>query len=156
MILSARNEDFDKALGLGFGADDYLTKPFSHIEFIARVKSHLRRSGIMKSSRQKEPLIIKSGEFEIDLKSYEVFKNKIKLDMSARELKLFKFFLENPGRVFTKKQIYENVWEDNLFDENSLMVYIRHLREKVENDPNNPVYIITVRGIGYRYSLKAV
>jgi DNA-binding response OmpR family regulator len=154
IILSARDEDYDKVLGLGFGADDYITKPFSHSEFVARVKSQLRRSSVTKSAANEEPELVVSGEFMIDLKSFEATKNNVKMELSARELKLFKFFLENPERVFTKRQIYENVWEDNYFDDNSLMVYIRHVREKIENDPNNPEYIITVRGIGYKYTLK--
>ena len=154
IILSARDEDYDKVLGLGFGADDYVTKPFSHSEFIARVKSQLRRSVMSKNVVIEEPEMICSGEFTMDLKSYELVKNNTRIEMSAKEFKLFKFFLNNPDRIFTKRQIYENVWDDNYFDDNTLMVYIRHLREKIESDPNNPRYIITVRGIGYKYSLK--
>jgi DNA-binding response OmpR family regulator len=154
IILSARDEDYDKILGLGFGADDYVTKPFSHGELVARVKSQLRRSIIMKNQPDEEPDFRVSGEFKLDLKSFEVTKSGKNLDLSAREINLFRLFIENPDRVFTKRQIYEKAWEDNYFDDNTLMVYIRHLREKIEDDPNNPVYIKTIRGIGYKYCLK--
>jgi two-component system, OmpR family, phosphate regulon response regulator OmpR len=151
MILSAREEDHDKVLGLGLGADDYITKPFSPNELIARIKSQLRRNKINKDS---DDGLIVSGAFKLDLKAYKLTKNDTVLELSARELKLFRFFIENPDRVYTKKQIYENVWEDGYFDDNSLMVYIRHLREKIEDNPNKPEYIRTVWGIGYKYSLK--
>lgn len=154
IILSAREEDYDKVLGLGLGADDYMTKPFSPNELIARVRSHLRRSKISKDKFSGKKDIINSGSFKVDLKSYRVLKNGLELDLSTRELKLFKFFLENPDRVFTKQQIYNNVWEDGYFDENTLMVYISHLREKIEDNPNKPVFIKTVWGIGYKYSLE--
>jgi len=156
MILSAREEDYDKVLGLGLGADDYVTKPFSPNELMARIKSQLRRHKIMKNNKNIKTDIIKSGVFKINLKSYKVTKNDKEIDLSARELKLLKFFIDNPDRVFTKKQIYENVWDDNYFDDNTLMVYIRHLREKIEDNPNSPNYIVTVWGIGYKYRLKDI
>ncbi len=154
IILSAREEDYDKVLGLGLGADDYMTKPFSPNELIARVRSQLRRSKISKDKFSGKNDIIDSGCFKVDLKSYKVLKNGIELDLSTREFKLFKFFIENPDRVFTKQQVYNNVWEDGYFDENTLMVYISHLREKIEDNPNKPIFIKTVWGIGYKYSLE--
>jgi DNA-binding response OmpR family regulator len=154
MILSAREEDYDKVLGLGLGADDYITKPFSPNELIARIKSHLRRQKFMFDTGRKSSKVINSGVFEIDPDSYKVTKNGLQLELSAREISIFKLFVENPDRVYTKQQIYENVWEDGYFDENSVTVYIRHLREKIEDNPNKPEYIITVWGIGYKYSPK--
>jgi DNA-binding response OmpR family regulator len=154
MILSAREEDYDKVLGLGLGADDYITKPFSPSELIARIKSHLRRQKFMTDVNKKNSNIVKSGVFEIDFDSYNVTKNGIKLELSAREINILKLFMENPDRVYTKQQIYENVWEDKYFDENSVTVYIRHLREKIEDNPNKPEFIITVWGLGYKYISK--
>ncbi len=154
IILSAREEDYDKVLGLGLGADDYMTKPFNPNELIARVRSQLRRSKISKDKFSGKNDIIDSGSFKVDLKSYKVLKNGKELDLSAREFKLLKFFIENPDRVFTKQQVYNNVWEDGYFDENTLMVYISHLREKIEDNPNKPIFIKTVWGIGYKYSLE--
>lgn len=154
IILSARDEDDNKVLGLGLGADDYVTKPFSRSEFVARVKSQLRRVSIVKNANPQVLEIISRGVFDIDTTQYLIFKNKVKLDMSVKEFKLFKFLAENEERVFTKRHIYENIWDDNYFDDNTLMVYIRHLREKIEDDPNNPKYIITIRGIGYKFTIK--
>jgi DNA-binding response OmpR family regulator len=97
---------------------------------------------------------INAGSFMVDLDSYTITKNDRHLELSVKEFNLLKFFIENPGRVFTKKQIYENVWNDNYFDENTVTVYIRHLREKIEDNPNKPECIMTVWGIGYKFLLK--
>jgi DNA-binding response OmpR family regulator len=152
IMLSAREEDHDKVLGLGLGADDYITKPFSPQELIARIKSHLRRNNISITNKINQAIIIEAGIFKIDTSSYNVTKSDKLLELSAKEMNLLKFFMENTNRVFTKKQIYENVWKDNYFDENSLSVYIRHLREKIEDNPNEPTHIITVWGIGYKFN----
>lgn len=150
IFLSARHEDYDKVLGFGLGADDYVTKPFSPAEFTARVKAHIRRN-----SAYREPALtcekIIRGDFCIDLKSFSFTKKGIAIELSAREIKLLKFFMENPERVFTKAQIYNNVWEDNFEDDNSVMVYISHLRDKIEDNPKVPSFIQTVRGIGYKF-----
>jgi len=156
LILSAREEDYDKVLGLGLGADDYVTKPFSPSELIARIKSQLRRHKISPNIQKDEGKIINSGVFSLDLNSYKVTKNDKQLELTAKEIGMLKFFTESPDRVFTKKQIYENVWEDGYFDENTVTVYIRHLREKIEDNPNKPEFIVTVWGIGYKYIEKKV
>jgi DNA-binding response OmpR family regulator len=151
VIVSAREEDYDKVLGLGLGADDYITKPFSPGEMVARVKAQIRRINIERAEKTDENETVISGAFRLDLKSLKAFRGDAELGLSAREFRLFKLFLENPGRVFTKQQIYASVWDDNYFDENTLMVYISHLRDKIEDNPGRPGGISTVWGIGYRY-----
>ncbi|MCX8129514.1 MAG: response regulator transcription factor [Clostridia bacterium] len=153
LFLSARQEDHDKILGFGLGADDYVTKPFSPAELTARIKAHIRRSRVFRTSVEEEETLVK-GELTLDVKSYLLSKNGQHIDLSARELKLLKFLMENPGRVFTKAQIYRNVWDDDFYDDNSVMVYISHLRDKIEDDPKAPLYIQTVRGIGYKFGVQ--
>lgn len=147
MILSAREEDYDKVLGFGLGADDYVTKPFSPFELTARVKSHLRRNRITKVQSKSEKEMLEIDEFKVDARSYIVHRNGIDIGLSVKEFKLFKFLIENPGQVFTKQQIYQSAWDDGYYDENSLMVYINHLRNKL----GEPECIKTVWGIGYKY-----
>lgn len=149
IFLSARQEEYDKVLGFGLGADDYVTKPFSPGEFMARVKAHLRRAERMKNSVEKKSLEI--GEIRLDLNTYEVTKRNEAIKLSGKELKLLQFFMEHPDKVFTKVQIYRQVWEQGIEDDNAVMVYMSHLREKIEDNPKEPRYIQTIRGIGYKF-----
>ena len=151
IFLSARQEDYDKILGFGLGADDYVTKPFSPAELTARIKAHIKRINAYSQSVDKIEEIVR-GDLCIDLKSYTFSKKGEITELSARELKLLRFFMENPDRVFTKMQIYNNVWEEKFGNDNSVMVYISHLREKIEDNPKAPRYIQTVRGIGYKFT----
>ncbi|NLD49712.1 MAG: response regulator transcription factor [Clostridiaceae bacterium] len=150
VLLSARQEDYDKVLGFGLGADDYVTKPFSPAELTARIKSHIKRSIAYRESAQVMDEIVR-GSLCIDLKSYSLTKNNVPIELSVVEFKLLSFFMKNPGIVFTKKQIYNNVWEQYFTDDNSVMVYISHLRDKIEDNPKEPKFIQTVRGIGYKF-----
>ena len=148
LMLSGRQEEMDQVLGLGLGADDYLTKPFHLSVLIQKVKALIRRSSIYNQSRQN---VIAVGPFRFDTMRLECYKNDRLLNFTARELALFRFLLEHPGQVFTKEQLYQQVWNENLVDDNTIMVYMKRLREKIEDDPKNPRYITTIRGIGYLF-----
>lgn len=151
IFLTARAEDMDKVLGLGLGADDYLAKPFSMDELLARVKAHLRRNHEYLAASPKPQDFLQYGNIRVEKESCCCFVNDQPVELNAKEYKLLLFFIENPQRVFTKKQLYAAVWEeDYYYDDNTIMVHISHLRNKIETDPQTPEYIKTVRGIGYK------
>lgn len=150
IFLTARGEDMDKVMGLGMGADDYLSKPFSMSELIARVAAHLRRSREY-AGPKRETSMLSYGTLQIDRDACCATRDGAPLELNAKEYKLLLHFMEHPERVFTKKQLYNAVWEDDyFFDDNTVMVHISHLRNKIELDPQNPEYIVTVRGLGYK------
>ncbi|HHW21323.1 MAG TPA: response regulator transcription factor [Clostridiaceae bacterium] len=151
IFLTARSDDIDKVLGLKLGADDYLTKPFSITELIARVEAHLRRSTEYISKKEKTSNIIAYGDLAIDKDKCCAYKAGELIDLGAKEYKLLLFFMENPERVFTKRQLYQAVWEDEYYgDDNTIMVHISRIRNRIEDDPQNPMYLKTIRGIGYK------
>jgi DNA-binding response OmpR family regulator len=151
IFLTARADDMDKVLGLGLGADDYLAKPFSMSELLARVAAQLRRNSDYLSLGKKHRHTIEYGGLCLDTDSAFVIKDGVPVELGAKEYLLLKFLMENPGRVFTKKQLYNAVWDEGYYyDDNTVMVHISHLRSKLENDPQNPEYIKTIRGIGYK------
>lgn len=148
ICITAMGNDSDKVLALGLGADDYLVKPISPIELSARVASNLRRC--YKYTESKDITYI-TGELKLFTETFEVYKRNKKIDLNPKEFKILKLLISNLGKVFTKKQIYEAVWEETYFgDSNNIMVHLSHIREKVEDDPKNPIYIKTIRGIGYK------
>ncbi|MEL7648656.1 MAG: response regulator transcription factor [Sedimentibacter sp.] len=148
IMLTARGEDMDKVLGFGLGADDYLVKPFSMAELIVRVAARLRRS----SSTAGKPCLLTIGELTLNADACSVSRDDRQIELNAKEYLILKFFMENPERVFTKKQIYAAVWEDDyLYDCNTVMVHISRIRNKIEKDPQNPAYIKTIKGIGYKF-----
>ncbi|EKS7870893.1 response regulator transcription factor [Bacillus cereus group sp. MYBK249-1] len=156
LILSAKSQEVDKIIGLGIGADDFITKPFSALEIIARVQAHLRRSYEFNDraveGKEKQ---IHMGDLVLDHHSCTLYKSSESISLSATEYKILTLFMEEPGRIFTKKQIFENVWSDYYCaDDNTIMVHISRLREKLEDSPKNPVYIKTIRGLGYRFARK--
>ena len=145
MILSARDRDQDKILGLNIGADDYMTKPFNPLEVVARVKALLRRSGSA-SDR------IKVGVFELDLSNHTVEKNGHPVQLTPMEYKILARLMKSPGRIYTKVQLYESICGEYFeSDDNTIMVHISRIREKIEDDPKRPVHLITVRGVGYKF-----
>lgn len=152
LMLSGRQEEVDQVLGLGLGADDYLTKPFHISVLTQKVKALIRRNRVYSQGISADRM--EYGPFRLDLKKLECFKEDTLISFTPRELLLFRFFLEHPGQVFTKKQIYEQVWSENIVDDNTVMVYMQRVRSKIEDDPKNPVWLRTIRGIGYMFGGK--
>lgn len=152
LIMSAKDSDVDKAIGLGFGADDYIAKPFSMIEFSARIKAAIRRATKYSTTDNKEEnKIIKINELSIDLDNFLVSKNGQDINLTSKEFEILKLFVTNSNRVFTKAQIYNFVWNEDYFgDDNVINVHMRRLREKIEDNPSQPKYIKTLWGIGYK------
>jgi DNA-binding response OmpR family regulator len=152
IILSAKDREMDKILGLGLGADDYITKPFTIGELIARVKAQLRRNIDFNSDNTGDNAkVLKHGDLELNTGTFEMTVDGHKKSLTAKEFAILKLFLSNPTRVFTKTQMFEAVWqEESMSDDNTVMVHINRLRAKIEKDPSNPVYIQTVWGFGYK------
>ncbi|WP_160692526.1 response regulator transcription factor [Clostridium sp. C2-6-12] len=151
LIMSAKDSDVDKAIGLGFGADDYITKPFSMIEISARINAGIRRATKYSGSQKEEKVPVKLGNITIDLDNFSVMKNGQPIQLTSKEFEILKLFINNPNRVFTKAQIYSYIWKEEYYgDENVINVHMRRVREKIEDDPSNPKYIKTLWGIGYK------
>jgi len=149
IFLTARNEDLDKMRALGMGADDYVTKPFSVVEVVYRCKAHLRRYFEFSSINQEE--VLTHGDIELNKKTYEVFFNGETLNLNVKEFDLLTLFIEHVGQVFTKQQLYERIWGEEYFgDENTIMVHISRLRDKLGDNPKQAKYIKTIKGLGYR------
>lgn len=152
LILTAKSMEQDKVLGLDLGADDYIVKPFSSLELVSRVKAHLRRNFILQNS---DTITIRYGDLEINKEKCAVYKHGRDCGLTAMEYRLFLKLLSSPERVFTKTQLYESISSNYLdSDENTVAVHISRLREKIENDPREPEYIKTIRGLGYKIEKK--
>lgn len=151
LMMSAKDTDVDKAIGLGLGADDYICKPFSMIELSARVKAGIRRSTKYSVPPKVDNKIIEIGDLKIDTINYTTWKKGEVIKLTSKEFELLKLFAKNRNRVFSKAQIYNLIWNEEYYgDENVINVHMRRLREKIEDDPSNPVYIKTLWGIGYK------
>ena len=149
LILSAKNQDTDKIIGLNIGADDYISKPFYPLELIARIKAIIRRNYDFNSDETKS--ILKVKDLVLNTETFSLYKNNVLLNLTPTELKILMILMKEPGKILTKVQIYENINGEYFeSDDNTMMVHISRLREKIEDDPKNPKYIKTIRGIGYK------
>jgi two-component system response regulator VicR len=152
IMVTAKEEEVDKILGLELGADDYITKPFSIRELVARVKANVRRQEMNINADQQEKEIIKNKDLSIDLMKYEVKKGSTSIDLTVREFELLKFLAKQKDQVFSREQLLERVWGYEYYgDIRTVDVTVRRLREKVEDDSSNPTYIMTKRGVGYYF-----
>lgn len=152
LILSARGSDTDKVLGLGFGADDYMTKPFSLSELLARINAHFRRYDSLAAERE-EGQLLRLSNLVIDKKAYKVTVSGDEVSLSAKEFELLYYLASHKNQVFSKLQLLDAVWGYDAYgDENTVTVYIRRLREKIEATPSEPVVLKTVWGVGYKFN----
>lgn len=156
LFLSAKTEEIDKILGFAIGGDDYITKPFSPKEVAYRIKAHLRRAEYIQSEPLKETKI-KAGPFELNEEKAQLTKNGQVIELKPKELGLMKVFLQNKNKVISKEQLYDAVWGEEFFGmDNTVMVHIRRLREKIEEQPSHPQYLMTVKGLGYKLAIEDV
>jgi len=156
LILTARADEVDKVVGLELGADDYMTKPFSMRELLARIRAMLRRADMlrqpMEETAKASPAILRAGQIEVDISRHTVTRNGTALELTPKEFDLLVFLIHNRGRVFSRDILLERVWGyDYAGDTRTVDVHIRWLRQKIELDPDHPVRIITVRGVGYKF-----
>ena len=152
LLVTARKEDIDKIRGLGLGADDYITKPFSPGELVARVKAHIRRymrlTSENKSVRDNQ---ITVRQLILDIDCRRVYIKKKEVILTGKEFEILHLFMRHPGRVFSKEEIYDRIWgEDTLGDITTVTVHVRKIREKIEENPSDPLYLETIWGMGYR------
>ena len=149
LFLSSKNDEVDKILGLAVGGDDYVTKPFSPKEVAFRVKAQVRRAEYRQSPVQ--PHAITVGKLVIDPDGCRASKNGKDMELTAKEFEILHLMAQNIGRVISRERLYESIWKEDSFGcDNTIMVHIRHLREKLEDNPTRPQYIITMKGLGYK------
>ena len=150
LFLTARREEIDRIVGLEMGGDDYVTKPFSPRELVARIKAILRRSE--RDSERPEDDRLLAGELAINLQKHEVIVRGNMVELTAKEFDLLHYLASHPGQVFSRESLLEQLWDYNHFgDARTVDVHIRHIREKIEADPAKPEFIVTVRGVGYKF-----
>ncbi len=152
LMLTARTEEIDKIVGLAVGADDYLTKPFSPRELVARVKAMLRRPRSLGHAPEDVPMVQQFGDLVVDEGRHEVTRKGEVIPLTAREFQLLTALAAHPGHVFTRAQLLEHVWRDAYYVDHVVDVHVANLRRKIEDDPANPRYVETVRGVGYRWT----
>lgn len=153
IMLSAKSEEVDKIMGLNMGADDYVTKPFTTMELLARVNSHLRRYGKfleMVDGKKQSDKIYVTGGLEVNEDTVEVFVDGNQVKLTPLEFKILLLLMKNPGRVFSAEEIYERVWNEQAINTDTIVVHIRKIREKIEVNPREPKYLKVVWGVGYK------
>lgn len=151
LFLSSKNDDIDKILGLASGGDDYITKPFSPREIIFRIKAQLRRQQYPSAGEIMGKTRVIAGELILDKESSRIHRAGKELELTGREFLLLSYLMENAGRIISKESLYEHVWgEYSSVCDNTIMVHIRHLREKIEDTPSSPKQLVTVKGLGYK------
>ena len=157
LIITAREEEKDKILGLDLGADDYITKPFSMRELLARVKANIRRTTMLSAPAAEDNAMSAGGGITINTDSFQVRKNGVPIDLTQREYELLTFLASHPGKVFSRVDLMEQVWNYGYVgdDARTVDVTVRRLREKIEDNPAVPAYILTRRGVGYYFSAQA-
>jgi DNA-binding response OmpR family regulator len=152
IIVSAKSDDIDKIRGLGYGADDYLTKPFSPSELVARVKSHINRYERLMGRTVRTEILTNKG-LEVNTASHQVFVNGKEKTFTSKEYELLVFLMSNPNIVFSKDHLFTTIWKEECFgDTATVSVHIQKIRKKIEKDPANPQYIETIWGTGYRFN----
>ena len=152
LMLTARSEEIDKIVGLSVGADDYLTKPFSPRELVARIHAMLRRPRTAAGTIEEAPSPLHFGELIVDSGRHEVTRRGVVIELTVREFALLATMAAHPGHVFTRSQLLERVWGDEYYDDHVVDVHVGNLRKKLEDDPANPRCVQTVRGVGYRFA----
>ena len=150
MVVSGRKEDKDALYGLEIGADDYIIKPFNPVTLVAKAKALIRRS---RSTSPGSSNIITAGPFKYNTSTLRFYKNDVEIPLSSKENSMMKLFIDNVDHIFSKDMLYSVIWGETIIDENAIMVYVNRLRQKIEDDPSNPRYLITVRGLGYRFTV---
>ena len=151
LFLSSKNDDIDKILGLSCGGDDYITKPFSPREVVYRIKAQLRRQQYQSVMRTDVKGMLTVGGLALDRESSRINKNEKEIDLTGRECLLLSFLMENADKIISKERLYEQVWgEYSSICDNTIMVHIRHIREKIEDTPSTPKQLITIKGLGYK------
>ena len=154
IMVSAKKDDIDKIRGLGFGADDYMTKPFSPSELVARVKAHLAQYDRLMSSRVPKNHVIKIRGLKIDTTARRVWVNDVETKFTTKEFDLLTFLAENPNHVFSKEELFRKIWNmESIGDIATVTVHIKKIREKIEFDTAKPQYIETIWGVGYRFKI---
>ena len=154
IFLSAKSEEVDKIMGLNMGADDYVTKPFTPLELLARVNSHLRRYSkyltAVSGEEQEKSHVFTIGGLELNEETVEVTVDGEAVKLTPMEFKIVQLLIKNPGRVFSADEIYERIWNEKAVNTDTIMVHVRNIREKIEIDPRNPKYLKVVWGVGYK------
>ena len=149
IMLTAKDSEVDKVVGLELGADDYVTKPFSTAELMARVRAVLRRGGEVETTNS---AVLESGPIRIDVERHSITINGEQISMPLKEFELLEYLMRNSGRVLTRGQLMDRVWGSNYYgDGKTLDVHVKRIRSRIEPDPANPIYLTTVRGLGYRF-----